>query len=170
MALSPYLAKLRAHVGTDLLIVPGVSAILRDGEGRILVQKRTDDGRWGLPGGAVDPGETPAEAVVREVWEELHVRVRPTALLGVYGGDTFRHLYPHGDIVEYVVSVFACELLPGEHPAPYTDETDEVAFFFPEELPELTLPYPSSLFSLHPSQPAHFEWNPTRAEAPVPTV
>lgn len=170
MALSPYLAKLRSHVGTDLLVVPGVSAILRDGEGRILLQRRTDDGRWGLPGGAVDPGETPAQAVVREVYEELRVHVRPIALLGVYGGEAFRHLYPHGDLVEYVVSVFACELLPGEVPDSATDETAEIAYVFPDELPTLTLPYPPTLFSTLPSQPAHFEWTPGLHVTPAFTV
>jgi 8-oxo-dGTP pyrophosphatase MutT (NUDIX family) len=167
MALSPYLAKLRAHVGTDLLVVPGVSAILRDAEGRVLVQKRTDDGRWGLPGGAIDPGESPAQAVVREVLEELHVHVRPTALLGVFGGEPFRHYYPHGDVVEYVVSVFLCELLPGESPAASTEETAQIAYYFPEELPALTLPYPRSLFSTLPSAPALFEWDEVSPMAPA---
>ena len=69
MPISAYVRGLRARVGRELLLVPGVAAVVRDGAGRVLAQHRADNGVWGLPGGAIDPGEAPACAVVREVRE-----------------------------------------------------------------------------------------------------
>jgi 8-oxo-dGTP pyrophosphatase MutT (NUDIX family) len=73
MPISPYIARLRARVGTDLLMLPGVSAVVRNDRGQILPGRRSDDGSWGLPAGAIDPGEQPADAVVREIYEETGV-------------------------------------------------------------------------------------------------
>jgi len=76
---------------------PGVAALIRDDEGCFLLQRRSDDGSWSLPAGAVDPGERPARAVVREVWEETGLEVVPVALAGVFSGPGFLHTYPNGD-------------------------------------------------------------------------
>jgi hypothetical protein len=54
MGVSAYIARLRAHVGTDLLLPPGVSAVVQDDTGRVLLQRRSDNGRWSLPSGVVD--------------------------------------------------------------------------------------------------------------------
>src|SRR4051794_41874846 len=89
---------------------PAVAALVRDGEGRILLQRRSDNGRWNLPAGAVDPGESPADAVVREVREETGLAVRPVRVAGVFGGrDGLRHRYPNGDEGEFTAIVFECE-------------------------------------------------------------
>ena len=53
MPMSPYIANLRARVGHDLLMSPGVAAIIRSDHREILLQRRSDNGRWGLPGGAI---------------------------------------------------------------------------------------------------------------------
>lgn len=74
MPISPYIRGLRAHVGSQLLLLPGVAALVRNEEGSLLLIRRSDDGRWGLPAGVVDPGETPADAVRREVLEETGFR------------------------------------------------------------------------------------------------
>jgi len=102
MGISPYVRDIRESIGTRLLLMPAVAAIVRDGEGRILLQRRSDDGRWNLPAGAIDPGESPDEAVVREVREETGLEVRPVRVAGVFGGaDGFRHRYGNGDEVEF---------------------------------------------------------------------
>jgi hypothetical protein len=66
MAISPYLKGLRDQVGGDLLLLPSVAVMAFDGEGRLLLVRATDTGRWQTVGGAIDPGETPAEAALRE--------------------------------------------------------------------------------------------------------
>jgi 8-oxo-dGTP pyrophosphatase MutT (NUDIX family) len=58
VAISEYLREVRAVVGPRLLLLPGVAAVVRDADERVLFMRRADDGRWGLPAGAVDPGES----------------------------------------------------------------------------------------------------------------
>jgi 8-oxo-dGTP diphosphatase len=130
---SPYVARLRAHVGRDLLLLPGVSGVVRDDRGRVLLARRTDNGRWSVPAGAIDPGEQPADAVVREVWEETGVRA---AVERVGGVATHRVVYPNGDVCEYLNVWFRCRAVGGR-PRADDDESAEVAWFDPEALPDL---------------------------------
>lgn len=111
MAISQYLASLRASVGNALLLTPGVLAIIRDHQGRILLHQRADNGAWVIPGGCSDPGEEPARTLVREVWEETGLIVRPRALVAVASGAQAR--YPNGDLLEMTVSVFNCTVISG---------------------------------------------------------
>ena len=142
MGMSPYTRELRGLIGTRLLLVPAVAALVRDGEGRILLQRRSDNGRWNLPAGAIDPGESPADAVVREVREETGLVVRPVRVAGVFGGrDGFRHRYPNGDEVEFTAIVFECEAVGGTLGAE-DDETAELGWFHLHDRPALTLEYP----------------------------
>ena len=66
MPLSPYMRDIRAKIGHDVLLQPGVAAIIFNAAGQVLLQRRSDNGEWGLPGGIMEPGEEPAETVVRE--------------------------------------------------------------------------------------------------------
>ena len=107
MPISTYLRGLREKLGTTLLQIPAVAAIIHDEAGRILLQ-RSSHNEWSLPAGAIDLGESPAQAVVREVWEETGLKVRPVNAIGIFGGcNGFRHTYPNGDEVEYT-----CIVLP----------------------------------------------------------
>jgi 8-oxo-dGTP pyrophosphatase MutT (NUDIX family) len=148
MPISDYLRDLRRVIGHRLLVLPGVAAIVRDVEGRVLFIRRSDNGRWGLPAGAIDPGETPAEAVAREVKEETGLTVRPTRVAGVFGGRGFRVRYDNGDEAEYTVIVFDCEVLGG-HLNPLDGEALELKYFACEDAPELPLAYPRDLLD-HP--------------------
>ena len=106
MSISDYLEGLRKKVGHDLLLVPGVAAIIRDEQGNILLQQ-TKDGKWNLPAGAIDPGEKAAQAIVREVFEETGLVIRPVVLLGVIGaGEEYRVTYDNGDVVESTTFIF----------------------------------------------------------------
>src|ERR1051325_4042675 len=67
----------------DMVIRPGVSAVVLTPEG-LLLQRRSDNGLWGLPGGGVEPGESVSAAIVREVREETGLDVTPVRLVGVY--------------------------------------------------------------------------------------
>ncbi len=158
MPISDYLRDLRALVGSRLLLLPGVAAIVRDAEHRVLFIRRADSGEWGLPAGAIAPGETPADAVAREVREETGLEVRPARVAGVFGGKGFRVRYENGDEAEYTVIVFDCEVIGGTLSA--TDgEALELRYFAPDEAPELQVAYPRSLF--HPprsaTEPPRFE-------------
>jgi 8-oxo-dGTP diphosphatase len=122
MAISPYLRRLREAVGSELLLVPSVAGIGFDREDRILLVRQAEDGVWSTPGGAIEPNEGPADAVVREVWEETGLHVTPTRLLGVYGGPHCVVTYPNGDQTGYVILAFECTVQGGTLRS-YSDET-----------------------------------------------
>ncbi len=134
MAISPYLAALRARVGHDLLLLPAASGVVRDPGGRILLGLRSDDGTWGLPGGMIDPGEQPADAVVREIFEETGVIVEIDRIGGV---GSRRIVYPNGDVCEYLSVWFRCRAVGGRARV-NDDESTEVAWFDPDDLPDLS--------------------------------
>ncbi len=146
MPISQYLKSLREKIGSEILQIPSAAAIIRDTDGRVLLVKSAIAGVWGLPAGAVDLGETPEEAVVREVFEETNLRVLPEKIGGVFGGKDFRYVYANGDRVEYFIVVFECRITGGELFA-RGGEVSEFKYFAPEEMPELAIPYPKSLFS-----------------------
>jgi 8-oxo-dGTP pyrophosphatase MutT (NUDIX family) len=110
-----HIRDLRALVGSRLLLVPSVAAVIRDG-GRLLLQRKAGGEGWSLPAGAIEPGETPEEALRREVVEETGLRLREVALAAAVGGREFRHTYPNGDRVEYTVLVYRCTPEPGRWP------------------------------------------------------
>ena len=83
MPISDYMRCLREKVGPDLLLAPSVTIITFDDQGRILLARHADTGVWVAPGGSVDPHESPADAAVREMWEETGLLVEPTKILGV---------------------------------------------------------------------------------------
>jgi len=129
----PYVTELRAHLGHDLLLLPGTSAIVHDPHGRVLLVRRGDNGRWSLPAGMIDSGEQPTEAVVREVFEETGIHVTVESLGGVA---THPVLYPNGDHCEYLHVWFRCRPAGGTARAD-GDESLEVGWFAESELPPL---------------------------------
>jgi 8-oxo-dGTP pyrophosphatase MutT (NUDIX family) len=136
MGMSPHVARLRAAVGHDLLVLPCVTVLPSDERGRLLLAWHTGhtDG-WGTVGGAVDPGESPAEAAVREAREEIGAEISLGRLLGVFGGPDYEVTYPNGDRVAYVPAVYEAAIDGGAPaPAPADGELSEVAWFGPDEL------------------------------------
>lgn len=158
MPMSAYMRELRSVRGSALILIPGVAAVVRDERRRVLLQRRADSGRWGLPAGAIDPGEAPARAIVREVREETGLVVRPDTIAGVFGGaDGFRFTYANGDVVEITVTVFACTIVGGRL-AIGDDESLELRFFEPASRPPLGVPYPDEIFEA-PRATALFQWS-----------
>ncbi|WP_442604157.1 NUDIX domain-containing protein [Paenibacillus sp. KN14-4R] len=90
---------------TIKIIVTG-GAIIRDEQGRILMQKRSDYGDWGLPGGGMIPGETVEETMVREIAEETGLQIQSYELYSIYSGPRMQYMYPNGDEVVFVMFLF----------------------------------------------------------------
>ena len=103
-------------------------------DAKVLLVREKEDGLWTLPGGWADVGESPSEAVVKEIREESGYQTRAVKLLAVYDRD--RHGHP--PLSWYVYKMFIrCELLGGE--PTHSMETDGVGFFAEDELPPLSL-------------------------------
>src|SRR5512146_2810265 len=107
MPMSEYVRSLRAQIGHDLLMMVGASAVVLNDRGEVLLHRRSDNGLWWLPGGAVDPGEEPANAACRETWEETGVEVVPERVSGVYNTPT-PHYYSNGDAITVTTITFVC--------------------------------------------------------------
>lgn len=133
------------------------AAIFRE-QSVLLVRERSDGG-WTLPGGWADVGESPGEAIAREVWEESGYRVRVTRLLALYDRDKHEHP-PHP---YYVYKLFfECEIESGT--PTISSETDAINFFALDDLPPLSLTRVTPaqirrLFALHeqPTLKADFD-------------
>jgi 8-oxo-dGTP pyrophosphatase MutT (NUDIX family) len=138
MPISEYLRKLREHVGTALVLMPAVSALVYDDAGRVLLARVASADVWVPPGGAVDPDEAPQDAVVREVWEEVGLHVEPIRCLGCFGGPEFRVTYANGDVVSYVSTAYECRVLGGTL-RPDGDEVLEARWFGIDELAAVAL-------------------------------
>ncbi len=92
-----------------------------------LLTRRTDNGLWCIPGGAMEAGESAAEACIREVWEETGLHVSVKRLIGVYSDPNQLVVYPDGNKAHIVVMSFEVEVIGGE--LGLSNETTEAGFF-----------------------------------------
>jgi 8-oxo-dGTP pyrophosphatase MutT (NUDIX family) len=134
MPISPYIKSLRDSVGRRLLLLPGVTAVVFDDAGRLLLGQRSDNGHWALIAGVMDPGEQPAETVVREVYEETAVHVVPERITSVLTQPPYT--YPNGDQTEFVDITFRCRVIGGEARV-NDDESLAVGWFELDDLPPI---------------------------------
>jgi 8-oxo-dGTP pyrophosphatase MutT (NUDIX family) len=137
MAMSDYVRALREKIGHDFLLVPSAAVGIRDAGGRLLLVQHVE-GRWQLPGGAIDPGENPREAAARECREEAGITVRILDIVDVFGGDEFRTTYANGDTIGFVPILFTGEIVDGDL-EPDHEETQAVGWFTDEEIAELEM-------------------------------
>ena len=130
-----FVTKLRTHIGHDRLWLSTATAVVFDADGRVLLARRADNGRWGPPGGIIDPAEEPADAAARETCEETGVVAVPERLVAVAVAAPIT--YPNGDEVQYLDLMFRCRAVSGE--ARVNDsESVEVGWFSIAALPPLS--------------------------------
>jgi 8-oxo-dGTP pyrophosphatase MutT (NUDIX family) len=125
-------------VGSELLLLPSVTVLPRDTEGRVLLVRDRAMNAWMTIGGMVEPDEDPALAAVREASEEAGILVELEGILGALGGPQFRLRYPNGDEAAYVTIVYGARLIGGV-PQADGDETDDVSWFGLSELQNVAL-------------------------------
>jgi len=138
MPIPEFIQALRAKIGTDLLHIPTVAVLVYDEQGRILLVQHMESKLWGIPGGIVDPHELPADAAVRETWEEAGVFVELEAILGVFAGEHFCCTFDNGDQLAVVETLFSARVVSGT-PRPDGVETADVRFVYRDELDRLSL-------------------------------
>lgn len=113
---------------------PSVAAIIRNAEGHVLLQRRSDNGLWGLPGGSVEIGESVTTAIIREVREETGLAVEVERLVGVYSNPAYQIVrYRDGNVVHYINTLMTCRIVGGALQT--CDESLELKFFDSAHLP-----------------------------------
>jgi ADP-ribose pyrophosphatase YjhB (NUDIX family) len=111
----------------------GCSAVIFNKDrSKALLTRRTDNGLWCIPGGAMEAGESAAEACIREVWEETGLNVSVKRLIGVYSNPHQLIVYPDGNKAHIVVMSFEVEVVGGE--LGLSNETTAAGFFSVEEM------------------------------------
>jgi 8-oxo-dGTP pyrophosphatase MutT (NUDIX family) len=129
-----FVLELRQKIGHDPLWLSSAMGAVIDDDGRVLLGRRADVGAWALPGGIIDPAEQPADAAIREVFEETGVVAVPETLTSVSVSQPIT--YANGDKVQYLEYCFRCRAVGGT--ARVNDgELTEVAWHAMDALPEL---------------------------------
>ena len=129
-----YIQEVRALVGTRPLVLVSAMVVILDDGGRILMQRRARTGRWHVPGGYLEPGESIEDTARREALEETALRVRRLELAGVYSGADFHWFAPNGDEIYNVTVAFVARNFVGEPQADGAEGT-AVRFYVPKDLP-----------------------------------
>ncbi|MFF8535363.1 NUDIX domain-containing protein [Streptomyces sp. NPDC015532] len=118
-------------------VVPSVVALVRNAAGDVLMIRRSDNGRWALPGGGHDVGESISDTVVREVWEETGIKAEVLDVSGIYTDPGHVMKYDDGEVRQQFSICFRARLLGGE--ARTSSESTEVRWFAPADLTALDI-------------------------------
>jgi ADP-ribose pyrophosphatase YjhB (NUDIX family) len=113
-------------------IVPAATAVVVNDQGEILLQRRSDNGLWALPGGAMDIGEFIRDTVIREVKEETGLDVEPVGLVGIYSDPHHVIAYSDGEVRQQFSICFRTRLMGGT--LARSDESTDIRFVRPEDL------------------------------------
>jgi 8-oxo-dGTP pyrophosphatase MutT (NUDIX family) len=132
--MNSYVKTMRAMIGTKPLLICGASVIVVSNE-QILLQKRTDNGCWGYHGGCLELGEHTEEAAQRELFEETGLRAKSLKLFRTFSGPDLHYIYPNGDEVYVVDTVYICRDFEGDLIADEV-EVAELKWFHLNEIPE----------------------------------
>ena len=119
-------------------LVVAVTTVVTNDQGELSLQKRTDNELWGLPGGAMNMGESVGEAVIREVKEETTLDVEPTGVVGIYSDPGHVIAYADGEVRQEFSICFAARVIGGQL-AVGDQESTEVRFVKPSDVDPLPM-------------------------------
>lgn len=128
-----YIHALRAELGSRKIILNCAGALIADAGGKLLLQRRSDNGCWGFPGGLLELNETYGEAALREIREETGLTVALTAFLGIFHNHDM--VWSNGDRGHTIGAYYAAKIVGGTLRA--DEESLELRFFGREEIPPL---------------------------------
>jgi len=149
-----YVQRMRALVGKEPLVVAAAGVLVWDDQQRVLLQQRSDDRTWCIPGGVVEPGERLEEAARRELREETGLVAGELTLLSARSGPECFLVYPNGDQCQVISLTYRAESWTGQLDLA-DPETTGLRFYDPLELPEMNS-YNRALFA-HLASDGHLE-------------
>ena len=118
-------------------VVPAASAVVVNEGGELLLQRRSDNDQWALPGGTMDVGETLAQTATREVKEETGLDVEVTGIVGIYSDPSHVIEYPDGEVRQEFNVCFSARMLGGQLAS--SAESKEVRWVSPAEFGALRM-------------------------------
>ncbi len=130
-----YIKELRELIGSRPIIMAGAGTLLMKNDDSILLIHRTDNDTWGIPGGALELGESLEEAAKREMYEETNLEIMDLKLFDIFSGKDYYYKYPNGDEVYNVVAIYTTDKYRGEIIADEIESKD-ARFFNINNLPE----------------------------------
>lgn len=130
-----YVQRMRRWIGTQPLVIAGSTVLVKNERGDLLFQYRKDTKEWGLPGGAMEPGETLEQTAVRELEEETGLIAEGVQQVTTFSGGDFFYRYPNGDEVYNVIACFIASDIRGELRVDH-EETLDLRYFNSDSLPE----------------------------------
>ena len=134
-----YIEELRQRIGSYPVILAGAGILITNTKKQLLLVKRSDNGYWAIPGGAMEPGEYTIDTAIRETFEETGLKINQAELFNVYSGPDLFYEYPNGDQV-YNVSIVYKAQLNGETPRITLNEHTEYGFFDLAHIPSKISP------------------------------
>lgn len=129
-----YFGQLRALAGDRMLLLTATRVVLRDDTGRLLMIRRSDNGHWSVPAGAMELGESIADCAIRELREESGLEATAVTPYALHTGPDYTHRNMFGDVYQHFVVLFRVDQWHGEL-VRETDETTDAGFFPESELP-----------------------------------
>lgn len=129
-----YIHELRSLVGHRPIIMAGACALVLDRYNRLLLQRRSDNQLWGLPGGSMEPGESIEDTARREVFEETGLVLGDTTLLGVFSGPQQFYVYPNGDQIYDLCVAFVARDASGKLTS--DEESVDLRYYAMDSLPQ----------------------------------
>jgi len=129
-----YIGDLRKIIGTRPVIMCGANAILLNEQHQILLHHRVDRDWWGLPGGAMELGESLEQTACREVLEEVGLHCSNLKLFNIYSGEELYYKYPDGNEVYNVTATYLCKEYSGQIVVDLSEGRD-AKFFSLEDIP-----------------------------------
>ena len=132
--MTDYIKSMREKIGHQPLILVGATILVYNKQGKILFQHRTDSKDWGLPGGAMELGESIKQTANRELYEETGLKAKNLELVDVFSGKEFYYKYPNGDETYNVIVLFKTTEVSGDLKV-NDNESKELKYLSPDEVP-----------------------------------
>ncbi|MBR2793486.1 MAG: NUDIX domain-containing protein [Solobacterium sp.] len=146
-----YILDLRKLIGPRLILITGSCVLIFNESNELLLQKRADNGLWGVPGGSMEPGETFEECALRETEEETGLHCRTLEFWKAFSGKDMYILYPNGDEAFIASIAYLCRDYEGTMKV-QEEEASEQRFFPLEEIPEALDPISAVILKAYLSE------------------